>query len=82
MNVIRYEQPIIKKACEMETGDIFRTEYGDFDNWVEVVFVHCFSDGVHTQIQCTWIGSSKVFSMTDLKSFNDATFEVIGKVSD
>ena len=28
----------------MECGDIFLTELGDYDNWVELVFESCESD--------------------------------------
>ena len=36
-NVIMYEKPIIKKMKDIEYGDIIVVEYGDFDNFVDVV---------------------------------------------
>ncbi len=38
--VILYDRPIIKKLKDIEYGDIIKTEYGDFDNFVEVVVTH------------------------------------------
>ena len=36
-NVIMYEKPIIKKMKDIEYGDIIVVEYGDFDNFVDVI---------------------------------------------
>ena len=36
-NVKMYEKPIIKKMKDIEYGDIIEVEYGDFDNFVDVV---------------------------------------------
>lgn len=36
-NVIMYDEPIIKKMKDIEYGDIIEVEYGDFDNFVDVV---------------------------------------------
>ena len=32
-----YDKPIIKKMKDIEYGDIIEVEYGDFDNFVDVV---------------------------------------------
>ena len=36
-NVIMYEKSIIKKMKDIEYGDIIEVEYGDFDNFVDVI---------------------------------------------
>lgn len=46
MKIIKFDTPIIKSSSEMRYGDIFLTELGDFDNWVELVFESCTSDNL------------------------------------
>lgn len=36
-NVIMFDKPIIKKMKDVEYGDIIEVEYGDFDNFVDVI---------------------------------------------
>lgn len=36
-NVKMYEKPMIKKMKDIEYGDIIEVEYGDFDNFVDVI---------------------------------------------
>lgn len=37
-NVERYDPPIVKSYTELQPGDICRCEYGEYDNWTDVVF--------------------------------------------
>jgi hypothetical protein len=33
-----FENPIVKKVTELQKGDVFRCEFGDFDNFITAVF--------------------------------------------
>ena len=82
--MVKYEKPVIKKAAEMEAGDIFRCSYGDYNNIVEVVFEKCEADGVNgtsTKITVHYIGRDQSFDMYTLDPIDKATFDVVGKVS-
>lgn len=81
MAVIKFEMPEEKKASEMVVGDIFRTAYGDYDNVVEAVFVDAYPVENHTHIVCSWINSGNTFVMVSLEKFENATFEVVGKIA-
>lgn len=76
-NVIMYDKPIIKKMKDIEYGDIIEVEYGDFDNFVEVVV---------TDIEKIDDGSIKTTGMSLLNhepfegySLRDSGDKVIGK---
>lgn len=78
--MIRFEKPIIKKASEMERGDIFRTEYGDYGNWCEFVFE---SYKMHDKncIETTYhrIGEKQSKKCYGFIYNHDAEYKVIGK---
>ena len=76
-NVIMYDEPIIKKMKDIEYGDIIKVEYGDFDNFVDVVV---------TDMEKTDDGSIKTTGMFLLNhelfegySLRDSGDKVIGK---
>ena len=76
-NVIMYDKPIIKKMKDIEYGDIIEVEYGDFDNFVDVVV---------TDMEKTDDGSIKTTGMFLLNqepfegySLRDSGDKVIGK---
>lgn len=78
--MIRYDKPIIKSAAEMKPGDIFRTEYGDYDNWCEFVFERC---NVHAK-GCTvtffhCVGKHKTGECYEYKDISRMTYTVVGR---
>ncbi len=75
-----FENPIVKKVTELQKGDIFRCEFGDFDNFVTAVFESsepykcCKYEGIELHIH--YPNRSVYLSMVaDINS----TVEVIGK---
>lgn len=62
-NVIMYDKPIIKKMKDIEYGDIIEVEYGDFDNFVDVIV---------TNVEKTETGSIKT---TGVFLLNNEPFE-------
>lgn len=75
-----FEKPIIKKASEMNAGDVYQCVFGDFDNVVRVVFESCEADGRHTKINFRSIGREESRVMYDLDPIDKVTFEVVGRV--
>ena len=75
-----FEKPIMKKASEMQYGDIFETEYGDYGNFIKAVFESCEpceSDTTLTRfhyIDCE--ESIEGYSFTPIEK---KTYKVIGK---
>lgn len=73
-------QTITKTAKEIQPGDIFRSEYGDFDNWCNFVFVSCEPDGKNwTKINVRNINNNTIFSIYDLEPIDKVKFDVIGR---
>lgn len=80
--MIRYEKPIIKTAAEMMPGDIFRTEYGDYGNWCELVFVCCgMSVPGCTMTVFHHIGRKNIKRCYEYTDINRVTYTVIGRES-
>lgn len=82
--VTRYENKIVKKAEEMQSGDIYRCEFGDYGHWVDVVFESCcpytkIVGAISTEIHYHDIGSTDSREMYDLKSIDKVIFNVVGK---
>lgn len=80
--VIKHNKPVIKKASEMKYGDVFRTEYGEYGNWVEVVFEKCEAGGVtgtSTKVTVHYVGGES-FDMFDLDPIEKAEFAVVGEI--
>lgn len=79
--MIRYDKPIVKNASEIQPGDIFRTEYGDYGNWCEFVFESCNAhlfDATETHFHRKGhtTQSETCYSMTDI---NRVTYTVVGR---
>ena len=69
-----------KTAQTIQPGDIFRCEYGDYDNYCNFVFVACtpFPQNC-TQITVRKTNSTEIFNIYDLLPIEKVTFDVIGK---
>ncbi len=76
----KYEKAVMKTANEMKAGDVFRCEYGDYDNWCNFVFESCKThDKRTTEITFHWIGrteSEKCYEFTPIERMK---FEVVGE---
>lgn len=71
---------MVKKTAQtIQPGDIFRCEYGDYNNYCNFVFVSCEPDGKSTCITVRYIGSADTFNIYDLSPIDKITFDVIGK---
>ena len=71
----------IKTAATIQPGDIFRSEYGDFDNWCEFVFISCEPDKDFkncTKIDVRYVSNNTIFSIYDLHPIDKVKFDVIG----
>lgn len=80
-NIEWFEKPIIKKASEMNAGDIYHCSFGHPDNVGKFVFEKCEpSEYKGTKIFAHNIGGERHFEMFDLDPIEKATFEVVGKV--
>ena len=74
-------QTTIKTATTIQPGDIFRSEYGDFDNWCEFVFVSCEPDKDFkncTKINVRNVSNNTIFSIYELNPIDKVKFDVIG----
>ena len=81
MKIIKFDTPVIKSSSEMEYGDIFLTEFGDFDNWVELVFEECASDNLPDWTKIKYhVPNGKLSSYCyENHPINKAKFKVVGK---
>lgn len=69
----------VKTATTIQPGDIFRSEYGDFDNWCEFVFISCKPDGKRwTKINVRKISNNTIFSIYEGRPIDKVKFDVIG----
>ena len=74
-------QTTIKTATTIQPGDVFRSEYGDFDNWCEFVFVSCEPDKEFkncTKIDVRYVSNNTIFSIYELNPIDKVKFDVIG----
>ena len=69
---------VIKTAETIKPGDIFLTEYGDFDNWCKFVFISCEPEGKFTKINVRCVNYGNTFDIYDLNPIDKVRFEVIG----
>lgn len=69
----------VKTAETIQPGDIFRCEYGDFNNYCNFVFVCCTPHNKGTCITVRYVNDLKAFDIYDLKPMDKITFNVIGK---
>ncbi len=73
---------ITKTAETIKPGDIFRTQYGDYDNWCRFVFVACRPYGLRsTEIDVHYINDNTIFRVYDTDSIDKVRFEVIANDS-
>ena len=72
---------IIKKTItDIQPGDIIRVEYGDFNNFCNLVYVACQPYVKNTtQITVRYINSTEKFNIYDLSPIDKIKFDVIGK---
>ena len=78
-----YEKTIIKKAAEMQQGDVIEYEFGDFGNKRKSIFDSCKTDaftGVCTEIIVIDINTGEKSCIYDTDNIDTVTFEVIGAV--
>lgn len=74
---------MIKTAKEMVKGDVYECEFGDFGNFVKVVFESCEPDGDRwTKIHFHHIGMTDSDVMYDMNSIDRVTFNVVGREED
>lgn len=79
-NVTWYEKPIIKTAAEMQAGDVFRCEYGDYGHFVNAVFEGCVGRGKWTETRAHYVGDTTSRTMCSMCSIDKETYRVVGKV--
>ena len=69
-----------KTILDIQPGDIFRCEYGDYDNYCNFVFVACTPFPQNsTQITVHYVNNNSIFNIYDLSPIDKITFDVIGK---
>ena len=69
---------IVKTAKTIKKGDVFRTEYGDYDNWVNFIFVSCEADGDNcTKITVQSTNTNEVFDVFENNSIDKVTFDIV-----
>lgn len=75
-------QTITKTAKEIQPGDIFRSEYGDYGNWCDFIFVSCEPDNDFKN--CTKVNvfnptNRTIYSIYELNPIDKVIFDVVGK---
>ena len=74
-----FEKPIIQKAEDMEPGDVFRTEYGDYGNFCNFVFEsHRMTDKSTLETTYHQIGKTESEKCYEFTKFDRAEYNVIG----
>lgn len=71
-------QTTTKTAKKIQPGDIFLTEYGDYDNWCKFVFVSCEPEDKFTKINVRSVNYGNTFDIYDFNPIDKVRFEVIG----
>jgi hypothetical protein len=72
------QKTVIKTAETIKPGDIYRTQYGDYDNWCRFVFVACRPHGLRsTEIDVHYVHNNTIFSVYDTDPIDKVRFEVI-----
>lgn len=67
---------------DLKLGDVFRVEYGDYGNWVSVVFERFTIDDRGISIWVHHLGKTESFEMRALHSERSVWFDVIGTEQD
>ena len=78
-NLTMFDEPIIKKAAEMEAGDIYTTEYGDYGNNVTVVFEKCEAENSCIRTDYHRINETESRQMYGFGKIENAIYKVVGK---
>lgn len=79
-NILMYDEPIIKPHTTIEPGDIIETEYGDYDNWVQIIVEKV--EQTDTAIKTTGVYlSHRNDKFEGYNPGKTATFKVIGKLT-
>lgn len=73
-----FQEPVIKKATDMQPGDIFRCEFGKPKNIVHFVFEKCEPLHQNTKITCHRIDCASQ-EVVDLNPIDRCILKVIGK---
>lgn len=78
----KYDEPIVKSYLEIEPGDIFECEYGDFGNFVKVIFEYNeLTEGDWVNSVGRYLTNTKMkFSGYDWIKKDGRDYKVIGKV--
>jgi hypothetical protein len=72
----------IKTAKTIQPGDIFRSEYGDYGNYCNFVFVSCQEYGRGITEITVRNPHNNVINIYDLRPIDKVTFDVIGRKED
>jgi hypothetical protein len=66
-----------KNAKEIQPGDVFLTEYGDYDCWCKFVFISCEPHGKNTKITVRSVNYGNTFDIYDLDPIDKVKFDVL-----
>ena len=73
---------IVKTAKTIKKGDVFRTEYGDFDNWVNFEFISCEPHKDRcTKITVKSTCTGRVFDVYENTPIDRITFDVVEEMA-
>lgn len=79
-NIIMYNEPVLKTYTTVQPGDIIETEYGDYDNWVQVIVDKV--EKTDTSIKTTGVYlNNRTEKFEGYNMGRIATFKVIGKLT-
>ena len=71
---------MIKTAKTIQPGDIFRAEYGDYDNICEFVFISCRECTPNcTETTVRYPRGKTVFNIYEFRHIDKVTYDVVGK---
>lgn len=81
MKVEMFKSPVVKTSATILPGDIFSTEFGDFGNWVNLVFEEFGSSNLSdwTAIKYHVVTGTLSACCYENKNINNIKFTVVGK---
>lgn len=81
MRIKMFESPVEKTSATILEGDIFTTEFGDFGNWVNLVFEKFGENNLPdwTAIKYHVVGGTLGAYCYENKNINKIKFTVIGR---
>lgn len=78
MSFTKFDTSTIRTSRTMKPGYIFRTEYGDYNNWVNFVYEKSeIIDNTWVKTTVHYVDKDESFEVFHLKS--EDTYEVIGE---